>query len=87
MSFARKAEDLIAKLPLVRGRYTPFAPIGETSWFRTGGVAEVLYKPADKEDLLTFLAACPEDVPITVLGVCSNIIIRMRRRHRTTCNC
>lgn len=76
VSFSHKAEDLIAKLPMVRGRYTPFAPIGDTSWFRCGGVAEMLYKPADREDLIEFLKGCPEDIPITVLGVCSNIIIR-----------
>ncbi len=68
MNFARKAEDLIAKLPLVRGRYKSFAPIGETSWFRTGGVAEVLYKPADREDLIDFLKACPEDIPYHSFG-------------------
>ncbi len=76
MAFAKNASELIMKLPMVRGRYTPFAPIGESSWFRAGGVAEILYKPADREDLAQFLSACPDDVPITVLGVCSNVIIR-----------
>jgi len=64
------------KLPLVRGRYTESAPLGETSWFRCGGRAEVLFKPADSKDLEDFLSGCPEDVPVTVLGVCSNVIIR-----------
>ncbi len=64
------------KLPLVRGRYTENAPLGETSWFRCGGRAEVLFKPADSKDLEDFLGGCPEDVPVTVLGVCSNVIIR-----------
>lgn len=64
------------KLPLVRGRYTENAPLGETSWFRCGGRAEVLFKPADSKDLEDFLSGCPEDVPVTVLGVCSNVIIR-----------
>lgn len=64
------------ELPLVRGRYTANAALGEVGWFRAGGTAEVLYKPADKEDLAEFLAQCPEDIPITVLGVLSNTIIR-----------
>lgn len=66
----------INRLPPVRGRYTENAPLGDTSWFRCGGRAEVLYKPADFEDLAKFLAGCPEDIPVTVLGVCSNVIIR-----------
>lgn len=64
------------KLPIVRGRYTENAPLGDTSWFRCGGRAQTLFKPADVDDLAKFLAGCPEDVPITVLGVCSNVIIR-----------
>ncbi|MBU6235532.1 MAG: UDP-N-acetylmuramate dehydrogenase [Alphaproteobacteria bacterium] len=67
---------MLTRLPPVRGRYTENAPLGETSWFRCGGRAEVLYKPADAEDLSNFLKGCPEDIPVTVLGVCSNVIIR-----------
>lgn len=63
-------------LPSVRGRYTADAPLGEVGWFRTGGRAEVLFKPADKRDLAEFLAGCPRDVPVTVFGVLSNTIIR-----------
>jgi UDP-N-acetylmuramate dehydrogenase len=63
-------------LPLVRGRYTANAPLGEVGWFRAGGAAEVLFKPEDKEDLVEFLAQCPEEIPVTVLGVLSNTIIR-----------
>ena len=63
-------------LPPVRGRYTSNAALGSVGWFRAGGTAEVLFKPADLEDLQTFLANCPKDIPITVLGVLSNTIIR-----------
>lgn len=66
----------LQELPLVRGRYTENAPLGEVGWFRAGGMAEVLYKPEDKEDLMEFLAQCPEGIPITTLGVLSNTIIR-----------
>lgn len=68
--------DIMGRLPLVRGRYTYNALIADTSWFKCGGAAEVLYKPADREDLAQFLAGCPDDIPLTVLGVCSNVIIR-----------
>lgn len=67
---------ILGRLPAVRGRYTENAPLGDTSWFRCGGRAEVLFRPADFEDLAAFLKGCPEDVPVTVLGVCSNVIIR-----------
>jgi UDP-N-acetylmuramate dehydrogenase len=63
-------------LPPVRGRYTADAPLGAVGWFRAGGNAEVLFKPADVDDLQSFLIACPKDIPITILGVLSNTIIR-----------
>ncbi len=71
-----KDVSLLHRLPAVRGRYREHVNLGDTSWFRAGGAAEVLYKPADREDLAGFLAGCPDDVPVTVLGVCSNVIIR-----------
>ncbi len=67
---------LIDRLPTVRGEMRAAVPLHRTSWFRVGGPAEVLFEPADRDDLATFLAACPADVPITVLGTCSNVIIR-----------
>lgn len=68
--------DTTHKLPEVRGRYTANAPLGTVGWFRTGGTAEVLFRPADRDDLLAFLAACPKEVSVTVLGVLSNTIVR-----------
>lgn len=70
------ASDLLSKLPQVRGRITENADIAGTTWFRVGGRAEILFRPADMDDLSKFLAACSEDVPVMVLGVCSNVIIR-----------
>lgn len=67
---------LIDRLPAVRGRLTADAPLGAQTWFRTGGPAEVLFRPADVEDLSSFLAALPADVPVTVLGVGSNLLVR-----------
>jgi len=63
-------------LPPVRGRITESAPLGAIGWFKAGGVAEVLFKPADLEDLKEFLAALPPDVPVNIFGVLSNTIIR-----------
>ncbi len=71
-----KAEALIGRLPVVRGRYSTNEPLAPMTWFRVGGPAEVLFKPADEEDLAQFLQQCPADVPITILGVASNVIIR-----------
>ncbi|PZP54312.1 MAG: UDP-N-acetylenolpyruvoylglucosamine reductase, partial [Micavibrio aeruginosavorus] len=59
-------------LPHVRGRYSENAPLGQVGWFRCGGTAEILFKPADLEDLQKFLSECPAEIPVTVLGVMSN---------------
>lgn len=76
MMTARRAERLIDRLPAVRGRYTENAPLASITWFRVGGPAEVMFRPADGDDLATFLAQRPTDVPVTVLGVASNVLIR-----------
>jgi len=67
---------LIDRLPRVLGRMTAEAPLAGLTWLRVGGPAEVLFRPADPEDLQTFLAGCPADVPVTVIGVASNLLIR-----------
>jgi UDP-N-acetylmuramate dehydrogenase len=63
-------------LPPVRGSYTQGAPLKDLVWFRAGGLAEVLYRPADSEDLATFLYAKPADVRVNVIGVGSNLLVR-----------
>jgi UDP-N-acetylmuramate dehydrogenase len=68
--------DLMHRLPPVRGRLTPNAPIGPMTWFRAGGPAEVLFRPADTEDLAAFVAALPPDISVTVIGVGSNLLVR-----------
>ena len=67
---------LIERLPAVRGRYTEDAPLAAISWFRVGGPAEVMFRPADRDDLAQFLANRPADVPVTVIGVASNLLVR-----------
>jgi len=67
---------LIDRLPRVRGRLVADAPLALQTWFRVGGPAEVLFQPDDVEDLATFLAGTPDDVPLTVIGLASNLLIR-----------
>src|SRR5258706_13452610 len=69
-------DSFIRRLPAVRGRLTANAPIGPMTWFRVGGPAEALFRPADLDDLAGFLAALPSDVPVTVIGVGSNLLVR-----------
>ena len=69
-------EKLLLRLPAVRGRLEPNAPLADLTWFRAGGAAEVLLSPADEGDLSTFLKATPPDIPVYVIGVGSNPLVR-----------
>ena len=63
-------------LPPVRGTFAENAPLKDVVWFRAGGNAEILFRPADAEDLATFLYARPTDLRVTVIGVGSNLLVR-----------
>ncbi len=76
MALATRNDRLIERLPKVRGRLTEDAPLGPLTWFRVGGPAEVLFRPADADDLAAFVASAPKDVPVTVIGVGSNLLVR-----------
>lgn len=67
---------LIDQLPKVRGRYREKASLSGMTWFRVGGPAEVLFKPADIDDLIDFLREKPAEVPVTIMGVASNLLVR-----------
>lgn len=73
-------EKLIAslgdRLAGVRGRITPDADMSKITWFRTGGPAEVLFQPADEDDLAAFLAALPAEIPVLPVGIGSNLLVR-----------
>ncbi|MBZ9819211.1 UDP-N-acetylmuramate dehydrogenase [Mesorhizobium sp. CA4] len=75
-----RGQDLIDKLgdklSGLRGRVTPNAEMDKITWFRAGGLAEALFQPADEEDLAAFLRAVPEEIPVTVVGVGSNLLVR-----------
>jgi UDP-N-acetylmuramate dehydrogenase len=62
--------------PDVRGRLQHGVVLGPTTWFRVGGPAEALLRPADVADLCAFLAALPHEVPVVAIGAASNLIVR-----------
>ena len=66
----------LSALPSLRGRAQPNASLARFTWFRVGGPAELLVRPADADDLAAFLRALPPDIPVHVIGACSNLIIR-----------
>ena len=69
-------DKLGGRLAGLRGRITPNAEMEKITWFRAGGLAEALYQPADEEDLADFLRAVPEEIPLTVVGIGSNLLVR-----------
>jgi UDP-N-acetylmuramate dehydrogenase len=69
-------EKLKSRLPQVRGRLDANFVLADLTWLRVGGPAEVLFTPADTQDLADFLKATPADVPVTVIGVGSNLLVR-----------
>ncbi|HXJ00209.1 MAG TPA: UDP-N-acetylmuramate dehydrogenase, partial [Micropepsaceae bacterium] len=66
----------LSSLPAVRGTYTEHAPLKDLVWFRAGGAADILFRPADVEDLCTFMAHKPAGLAVTLIGVGSNLLIR-----------
>jgi UDP-N-acetylmuramate dehydrogenase len=70
------AVELSRALPDLKGRLVSGARLAEVTWFRVGGPAEVLFTPADESDLAYFLAGAPPEVPVFVLGLGSNLLVR-----------
>jgi len=64
------------EIPKIRGRVQENAVLGPNTWFRVGGPAEFLVRPADVEDLADLLRGLPHEMPVTVIGAASNLIIR-----------
>jgi len=75
-----RGEKLLAslgdRLSALRGRITPDAEMDKITWFRAGGLADALFQPADEDDLAQFLKAVPLEVPLTAVGVGSNLLVR-----------
>ena len=76
MMTAPRIQHLTETLPPIRGRVQADLPLAPLTWFRVGGPAEALVRPADTADLAAFLGALPDTVPVRVLAACSNLIIR-----------
>jgi UDP-N-acetylmuramate dehydrogenase len=73
---ALRHDRLIDRLPAARGALTENAPLASFAWFRVGGPAEVMFQPEDRDDLAAFLSRLDADIPVTVLGVGSNLLVR-----------
>lgn len=71
-----KEPPLLERLPPVNGEYVENFNIGRLTWFKVGGPAEIAYTPADLTDLRHFLTETPRDIPITVIGAGSNLLVR-----------
>lgn len=76
MAAALSRPNATLSLPEVRGRITHDAPLARYTWFRVGGPADALFRPADADDLADFLAALDPATPVWPLGVGSNVVIR-----------
>jgi UDP-N-acetylmuramate dehydrogenase len=76
MSYPDITADLKAQMPDLRGRLTANAPLSDITWFRVGGPAQVLLAPADEADLAYFLKHIGPDVPVFVIGLGSNLLVR-----------
>ena len=76
MSFPDIAAALAVDMPELRGRLSSNQPLAPYTWFRVGGPAQALFSPADEADLGYFLAHLPREIPVTVIGLGSNLIVR-----------
>jgi UDP-N-acetylmuramate dehydrogenase len=76
MTFPDIAASLKSAMPALRGRLLANQSLAELTWFRVGGPAQVLFMPEDESDLAYFLAHLTSDIPVTVIGLGSNLIVR-----------
>ena len=76
MSFPDLTSDVKAQMPDLRGRLVANQALADLTWFRVGGPAQALFMPDSDDDLAYFLAHLPADVPVTVVGLGSNLIVR-----------
>src|SRR5437667_11443450 len=76
MTFPDIVPDLNTRMPALRGRLLPNQSLAPLTWFRVGGPAQVLFMPEDEADLAYALARLPADIPATVIGLGSNLIVR-----------
>ena len=77
MSMALESpDDLSSLLPDLKGKLTPKASLADVTWFRVGGPVDYLFRPQDEADLSYFLKTAPADLPVNVIGLGSNLLVR-----------
>jgi len=76
MSFPDLVPELKARMPELRGRLLANQPLSEFTWFRVGGPAQAFFMPEDENDLAYFLRNLSTEMPVTVIGAGSNLIVR-----------
>src|SRR5450432_1188172 len=76
MTFPDIVPELKARMPELRGRLLASQSLGEFTWFRVGGPAQAFFMPDNEDDLAYFLRNLPADIPVTVIGAGSNLIVR-----------
>src|SRR3990167_4334853 len=76
MTFTDIVPDLKSRMPELRGRLLANQPLGEVTWFRVGGPAQAFFMPEDDNDLAYVLRNLPADMPVSVIGAGSNLIVR-----------
>ncbi|MDO8977828.1 MAG: UDP-N-acetylmuramate dehydrogenase [Afipia sp.] len=76
MAFSDISADLKSAMPDLRGRLLANESLAPLTWFRVGGPAQILFTPADEDDLAYFLSKLPQDIPVYTVGVGSNLIVR-----------
>ena len=76
MKVSKFSDDLIRQLPSSRGRIESNVNLSKSTWFRVGGPAEVMFWPADLDDLIMFLQNKPDVIPVTMIGIGSNLMVR-----------
>ena len=76
MTFPDITPELQSRLPDLKGRLAANVVLADITWFRVGGPAQVLFTPADEADLACFLLNIPADLPVLVIGLGSNLLVR-----------
>jgi UDP-N-acetylmuramate dehydrogenase len=76
VSFPDLVPEITRGLPELRGRLAANVPLADITWFRVGGPAQVLFTPADEADLAYFMKHRPQDLPVAVIGLGSNLLAR-----------
>jgi UDP-N-acetylmuramate dehydrogenase len=76
MTFPDLGADIAARMPELRGKLSANEPLAPYTWFRVGGPAQLFFMPADEADLAYFLARLPKEIPVVVIGLGSNLIVR-----------